>query len=168
MMKKTKKTAVLGLLTATSLILSYVEALLPSFSVPGVKLGLANIAVVFALYSLGGRDAALISLVRVFAVGVLFGSAASFIYSLSGAALSLALMLAAKKAGVFSVLGVSVVGGVAHNLGQLAAAAAVMRTAGIIYYLPVLLVSGAVTGALIGVLGGVLAERLGGHLTENR
>ncbi len=168
MKNETKKLAVTSMLVAAALILSYVESLIPSFSVPGVKLGLANIAVIFALYVCDGKTAAFVSLVRVFAVGVLFGSAASFIYSLAGATLSLALMMIARRSDVFSVVGVSLVGGVSHNIGQLIAAAFVMRTSGIMYYLPALLVSGAVTGALIGLTGGVLIGRLKEHLPEIR
>ncbi len=148
------------MIIASALILSYVESMLPSFSVPGVKAGLANVAVVFALYALGGKNAAFVSLVRVFVVGVLFGSASSFVYSLTGAALSLFVMILSRKTGLFSPLGVSVAGGVAHNIGQLAAAAVVMHTSGVFYYLPVLLLSGAVSGALIGLAGGILVERL--------
>lgn len=148
------------MIIASALILSYVESMLPSFSVPGVKAGLANVAVVFALYALGGKNAAFVSLVRVFIVGVLFGSASSFVYSLTGAALSLFVMILSRKTGLFSPLGVSVAGGVAHNIGQLAAAAVVMHTSGVFYYLPVLLLSGAVSGALIGLAGGILVERL--------
>lgn len=160
MNKNTKKLAVTSMLIAVALILSYVESMLPSFFVPGVKLGLANVAVVFALFACGKGSAAFVSLVRVLAVGVLFGSAASFIYSLSGAILSLFVMMILRKTGVFSVLGVSLAGGVAHNVGQLAAAAVVMRTSGVFYYLPVLLLSGAVTGAFIGLAGGMLVKRL--------
>ncbi len=156
------------MLTATALILSYVESLLPSFSVPGVKLGLANIAVIFALCLCGSGSAIFVSLVRVFAVSVLFGSAASFVYSLSGAVLSLLFMVTAKKTDLFSVMGVSAIGGISHNMGQLAAAAVMMRTAGILYYLPVLLVSGLITGALIGISGGMLVSRIGDHISEIR
>lgn len=160
MNKNTKKLAVTSMLIAVALILSYVESMLPSFSVPGVKLGLANVAVVFAIYVCGKGSAAFVSLVRVLAVGVLFGSAVSFIYSLAGAILSLCVMMILRKTGLFSSLGVSVAGGVAHNVGQLAAAAIVMHTSGVFYYLPVLLLSGAVTGALIGLAGGILIGRL--------
>lgn len=161
MKTNTKKLTVTALLVAAALILSYVESMLPSFSVPGVKLGLANVASVFALYTLGGTGAVFVSLVRVVVSGLLFGSAASFIYSAAGAVLSLCAMILLKKTGIFSVLGVSVIGGVAHNIGQLAAASAVMHTVGVMYYLPVLLLSGAVTGALIGIAGGVLVGRIG-------
>ena len=112
---KASKVAQYGLITALGLVLSYLESLVPSLGVPGVKLGLPNIAIVFALYRLGWRDACIISLVRVFLVFLLFGNGAGLAYSVVGAALSLALMGLLKKTGKFSSQGVSLAGGEAHN-----------------------------------------------------
>lgn len=162
MKKSTKKITVTAMLTAVSLILSYIEAILPHFFVPGVKVGLANAAVVFAIYSLGVKNAAFVSFVRVVLSAMLFGSTTSFIYSASGAALSLTVMLILRGTKAFSAVGVSVAGGVAHNIGQLIAVAVLMNTDAVIYYLPVLLVSGAAAGALVGFLGGSAAVRLAG------
>lgn len=142
------------------MILSYVEAMLPSLPVPGVKLGLANAAVVFALYALGGKDALAVSFLRVIIVGILFGNAASFAYSCAGAVLSMVVMLLLKKTDVFSHVGVSVAGGVAHNVGQIAMAALIMGTDAVIYYLPVLIASGLLSGVVVGFLGGVAARRI--------
>lgn len=157
---RVRRLTVSALTLSVALILSYVEAMLPSLPVPGVKLGLANVAVVFALYSLGEREAAAVSLLRVVIVGILFGNAASFAYSCAGALLSLAFMLALKKTGAFSQVGVSVAGGIAHNAGQIAMAAVILGTGAVVYYLPVLIVSGLISGAAVGFLGGVVSRRI--------
>ncbi len=157
---KASKVAQYGLITALALVLSYLESLVPSLGVPGVKLGLPNIAIVFALYRLGWRDACIISLVRVFLVFLLFGNGAGLAYSLAGAALSLSLMGLLKKTGRFSSVGVSVAGGVAHNAGQILVAMALLETSRLAWYLPVLWVSGTVAGVLIGIVSGGLVERV--------
>ena len=160
---KASKVAQYGLIAALALVLSYLESLVPSLGVPGVKLGLPNIAIVFALYRLGWRDACIISLVRVFLVFLLFGNGAGLAYSLAGAALSLSLMGLLKKTGRFSSVGVSVAGGVAHNAGQILVAMALLETSRLAWYLPVLWVSGTIAGVLIGVVSGVLVERVPGQ-----
>ena len=157
---KASKVAQYGLITALGLVLSYLESLVPSLCVPGVKLGLPNIAIVFALYRLGWRDACIISLVRVFLVFLLFGNGAGLAYSVVGAALSLALMGLLKKTGKFSSVGVSVAGGVAHNGGQILVAMALLETSRLAWYLPVLWVSGTVAGVLVGIVSGVLVKRV--------
>ena len=154
------KVARYGLITALALVLSYVESLLPPLGVPGVKLGLPNIAIVFALYRLGIKGACVISMVRVFLVFLLFGNGAGLAYSIAGAALSLALMTLLKKTGKFSSVGVSVAGGVAHNGGQILVAMALLETSRLAWYLPVLWVSGTIAGVLIGIVSGVLVERV--------
>lgn len=155
--------ATLSLLIAAAMLLSYVEHLLPSFvPIPGVKLGLANVATVFALYILGRRYAVAVTIVRVLLSALLFGNAAGLIYSVSGAALALLGMCLLRGLPLFSEIGVSVAGGVLHNVGQIIAAALVMKTAGLVaVYLPVLLVSGTVAGITIGVASGLLIKRLG-------
>ncbi len=157
---KASKVAQYGLIAALALVLSYLESLVPSLGVPGVKLGLPNIAIVFALYRLGWRDACIISLVRVFLVFLLFGNGAGLAYSLAGAALSLSLMGLLKKTGRFSSVGVSVAGGVAHNAGQLLVAMALLETSRLAWYLPVLWVSGTIAGVLVGIVSGGLVERV--------
>lgn len=156
-----KNLARYALLTALAMALSWLESLLvfPGL-LPGMKVGLANIVVVFALYRLGLREAAVLSLARVLLVSFTFGNAYSFAYSLAGAALSLAVMAGLKKWDRFSLLGVSVAGGVCHNLGQLAVAMAVLGTARLGWYLPVLLASGTAAGAVTGIAGGLAAERV--------
>ena len=157
----TKKLARYGLLLALALVFSYVESRLPlSMVAPGVKLGVTNIVVVFALYRLGGREACVLSLVRVVLVSITFGNAFSFWYSLAGAALSLLVMLPMKRSGWFGCAGVSVAGGVCHNLGQIAVAMAVLRSTAAAAYLPVLLCSGVVAGVCIGLVSAVLIRRI--------
>ena len=155
------KTARYALLTALAMVLSWLESLLvfPGLR-PGMKVGLTNIVVLFALYRMGLRDAVWISLARVLLASMTFGNAYSFSYSLAGAALSLAVMAGLKKRDKFSLLGVSAAGGVCHNLGQLAVAAAVLETARLGWYLPALLASGTAAGVVIGIAGGLAVERV--------
>ncbi len=156
----TKKLTALALLTATAMILSYVESLLPSVGVPGVKLGLANIAVIFALFRLGGKSALAVSLVRVFMVTMLFGSMSALLYSLAGAALSLGVMALLRRTDRFSTVGVSVAGGVAHNAGQILMAMLLLGTARLAYYYPVLVISGVAGGIFTGLAAALLIRRI--------
>ena len=156
---KTKKIALLAMCVALAMILSYVESLIPSPGIPGVKLGLANLVVVFALYKLGWRETAGISLLRVFLVSLLFGHAASRMYSAAGAALSLAGMIALKKTDRLSCVAVSVIGGVLHNVGQILTARLLMGP-NVVYYLPVLILSGTIAGVAIGVVSALLVKRV--------
>ena len=159
---KTKKVAVMGLAVALAMILSFVESQIPPLfpMIPGIKMGLANIAVVFVLYKLGWKEAATISLLRVFLVTLLFGNIGLLWYSLAGAGLSLAGMIALKKTGLFSEIAVSVVGGVLHNAGQIAVACVLFETDKLLYYLPFLMISGTVAGVAIGLLAGILIKRI--------
>lgn len=153
--------AYFGVFTALALIFSYVETLIPfHFGVPGMKLGLANLIIVIALYKMGFWEAFLLSIVRVILTGFLFGNYFSIIYSLAGAFLSLLVMAGLKRARGFSVMGVSVGGGVFHNIGQLIVAMLVVETFSVIYYVPVLLIAGLVTGLLIGIAANEMLERL--------
>lgn len=158
----TRRLTALSLSVAVAMLLSYVEHLLPVFiPIPGVKLGLANVATVFALYTLGVPSAVAVSFVRVVLSSLLFGNALGLLYAFCGAALALVGMCLARRARVFSVVGVSVVGGVLHNVAQITAAAFVMRTAGLVaLYLPVLLISGTAAGVVIGIASGLLVGRL--------
>ena len=152
----------MAMLVALALILSYVESMLPAFvAIPGVKIGLANIVVFFALYALGTWEAAALSLVRVFAVSLLFGSGVSFLYSVAGACLSLLGMILLKKLNFFSPVAVSVTGGVLHNVGQIGMACLLLETNVIVYYLPFLIVSGVIAGVAVGLASSVLIRRFG-------
>ena len=156
-----KQIARYALLIALAMVLSWLESVVPvSGAVPGMKLGLTNLVVIFALERMSFKDSAVLSLLRVVLVSLTFGNAYSFAYSLAGAALSLTVMVLLKKTGKFSVTGVSVAGGVCHNIGQLLVAMAVLGTARIAYYLPPLLVSGTAAGIAIGAVGGIVAERV--------
>ena len=158
---ETRKIARMGLLVALSMILSYVESLIPAFvAVPGVKVGLANIVVIFALYTLGPIEALIVSLLRVILSSFLFGSVLSLLYSLSGALLSLGGMILMKKLKIFSTTVVSVTGGVLHNVGQILVACLVLETDVLLYYLPVLILSGVITGAVIGIIASLVIKSL--------
>jgi heptaprenyl diphosphate synthase len=157
----TKQLVTLSALIAVAMILSYIESMIPAFvAVPGVKMGLSNIATVFALYALGWQYAICVSVVRVFLSALLFGNFVSLIYSLSGAALALALMILLKKLDRFSSVGVSVAGGVGHNAGQIIAACIVMENAAISLYIIPLIISGTLSGIVIGLVAGNLVERV--------
>ena len=164
-MKKNRRTkaACLGVFTALALIFSYIETLIPfQIGIPGVKLGLANLIIVIALYKMRVRDALALSVVRILLAGFLFANLFSIIYSLAGGVLSLAVMAFLKKRGTFSVIGVSVAGGVFHNIGQLLVAMFVVETFSVAYYVPVLLVAGVITGCLIGIVSNEMLKRLSG------
>ena len=153
-----KKLANLGLFAAVAIIFGYVESLIPFFAgIPGMKLGLANLAVLFILEKYTWKEAALVSVIRIFIIGFMFGNLFSILYSLAGAALSLTVM---KKKSDFSILGISVAGGVSHNIGQLLIACLITMTSGLIYYAPALLISGVITGLLIGTLTNEVLKRI--------
>lgn len=155
------KVAYFGLFTALALIFSYVETLIPfNIGIPGIKLGLANLLIVIILYSSGWKEALLLSVVRIVLAGFFFGNLFSILYSLAGGVFSLAVMALLKKSGKFSVAGVSIAGGVSHNIGQLAVAVIVVETYQVGYYLPVLLVAGAAAGLVIGVISGEVLKRV--------
>ena len=161
-MKKygTRKLTMLAMTMAVAMVLSYIESQIPAFvAVPGVKVGLANIAVIFALYRLGFKEACLVSFVRVLVMSMLFGLGAIF-YSMAGAVLSLLGMVILKKTGIFSEISVSVAGGVLHNLGQIIAACIILETNAVKYYLPFLILSGVLAGAVIGTAAGFLVRRI--------
>ena len=156
-----RKTAYLGMMSAAAILLGYIESLLPlSIGVPGVKLGIANLAAVFVLYYYGVREAALVSVVRILVIGFMFGNLFSILFSLAGAALSLLVMTGVKRMKGFSVFGVSMAGGVSHNVGQLIVASLVVENFYLMYYLPVLLISGLICGCLIGIASGAVIRRI--------
>lgn len=157
-----QKTAFLGLCTALAMVFAYVEAVLPPIitAVPGIKMGLPNIVIIFLLYRYGWKQAALVSFVRVFAVALLFGNFNSFAYSMAGAVLSLLGMMLLKRLGWLSVVGVSVAGGVLHNVGQILTAIFILQTVEIGYYLIVLAISGTLSGVLIGIVGALMIKRV--------
>ena len=154
------KVAYFGVFIALALIFSYIETLIPfQIGIPGVKLGLANLIIVVALYKTGGKEACLLSVTRVVLSGFIFGNLFSILYSLAGL-LSLAIMVLLKRNGGFSVIGVSIAGGVMHNVGQLIVAMLVVETFSVVYYVPALLIAGLITGMIIGVAANEMLKRL--------
>ena len=159
--KTAKWVALYGMLISLAFIFSYIEAVIPiPIPVPGVKLGLANLVLIVGLYTVGISGTIAVSLVRIVLVGFTFGNFSSMIYSLAGGIVSLVLMILLKKTGKFSQIGVSIIGGIGHNIGQLTAAALITETAGVFYYLPFLIVAGVIAGAVIGLLGGMVTDRI--------
>ena len=166
-MKKTSEITLSALLCTVALMLSYIESFIPAFiPIPGIKLGLANIVSVYLLYKCGFKYAFTVSLLRVVLSVLLFGNLLTLAYSISGAVLSLIIMFIFKKTGLFSEVGVSIVGGISHNAAQIAVACILMETARIVYYLPALIISGTVTGALIGIGGALLIKKVNINLKE--
>lgn len=158
---KTNKLTLYALIISVAMILSYVESLIPAFvPIPGIKLGLANIATVFALYKLDTKAAVIISVIRITLSSILFSGLFSIIYSISGAFLSLAAMHVLIKSKKFSPIGVSVSGAVCHNLGQVITAALIMQTSKLMYYFAALLLSGIISGTVIGIAAGLIIQRI--------
>ena len=159
---RTRRVAFFGLAASLALLLSYVEFLLPPLfvAVPGIKVGLPNIVILYVLYSMGWRDAVLVSLVRICLSSLLFGNMMTLAYSLAGALLSLAMMGLLKKTDLLTTVGVSVAGGVSHNLGQIAVAMLLLNTPQIAFYMIVLSVTGTIAGIVIGLCGAILIKRL--------
>ena len=158
---KTKKLVTLAITVSVAMILSFVESRIPAFvAIPGVKVGLANIAVIFAIYKMGWREAITVSLVRVALVALLFGSVVSLAYSFVGALISLSLMILMRKIGIFTEVAVSVVGGITHNIGQILVAFLLLETSVVFYYLPFLLISGVIAGIAIGIASALLVKKV--------
>ena len=157
---KTKKVAMLGLTIALAMTMSDIEALVPlSFAVPGIKMGLANIVIIFVLYKIGTKEAILVSIIRVILVSLLFSNVMAMAYSIAGAVLSLGIMWILKKTDKFSVIGVSIAGGIMHNVGQIIMAVILLGTEQIALYLPVLIITGTATGVVIGIVSGLVINR---------
>ena len=158
---RVKKLTFSALMAALALIFSYSEVLIPfNFGIPGIKLGIANLVVIIALYYLGAGYAFTINLIRVSVAGLLFNGLFGFCYSMAGALLSFGAMLLAKRTGLFSVTGVSICGGVFHNLGQILVAAFLISSLKIFAYFPVLIISGLISGTVIGIVSHLILKRL--------
>lgn len=166
MSNKSKTVAFYGLFIALAIILAYVEVLLPPLfpAVPGIKMGLPNIIIVFLLYRRSAKSAIGVSLMRILLVSMLFGNAMALIYSLAGGILSLFIMILFRRLNFLSTVGVSVVGGVAHNVGQIVTAMLLLQTAELGYYLVVLTVSGIIAGVFVGLCGFALIKKIPANL----
>ena len=160
-----RKVAILGVMAALALLVSFVETLIPMpIAIPGIKLGLANSVIVYTLYTIGKKDAFVISIVRIILSGFLFGNLAAILYSLSGALLSLFVMCIMKKNKNFSIVGISILGGVFHNVGQIMIAVAITSFQTVLFYIPFLLIAGGITGILIGLLDYEIIKRIPSNL----
>ncbi len=156
-----KKIAFYGLLIALAFVLSYIESLIPVFvAIPGAKLGLTNLVVLVALERFGKKDAFIINMIRILLVGFTFGNTFSLLYSFAGGILSFLIMILLKKTKKFSLVGISVSGGVGHNMGQIIVAAFVLESGALIYYLPFLLVIGTIAGVIVGIISSEILKRL--------
>lgn len=163
----TKKISGIGLMIALAFVLSYIESMMPiNIGIPGIKAGFSNIVVIFSLYVYGPVISFGIAIIRILLVGFTFGSLASLMYSFAGGMLSFIIMLILKKTDIFSINGVSVAGGVSHNIGQIIVAMLVLKTKLLIYYLPALIISGTVAGIVVGIAGGLIVNRIGRYMRD--
>lgn len=165
----TKKISGIGLMIALAFVLSYIESMMPiNIGIPGIKAGFSNIVVIFSLYVYSPLAAFGIAIVRIILVGLTFGNFASLMYSFAGGMLSFVIMYVLRRLDLFSVKGVSVAGGVSHNIGQIIVAMLVLKTKLLIYlyYLPALIISGTIAGIVVGIAGGLLIKRIGRYMNE--
>ena len=168
MNKNSKRIAICGVLTALAMIFGYIEVLIPiPIGIPGVKLGIANIAIIAVIYIVGDVEAVTVNLLRIVLTGILFGNFYSFLFGLAGGMLSVILMILIKKTDKFSIVGVSMIGGVAHNIGQIVVAVFLMNNAAIAYYLPVLIIIGVFTGVVIGNVGQLVTKKIAANFMIN-
>lgn len=168
MSSRTKRIVLLSVFTALSMLLSYVETLIPFyFGVPGMKLGLPNLCIVLIMFTIGEIPALIVNLLRIVLTAMLFTNIMSLIFSVAGALLSFVVMVLIKRLLSLSPLSVSLFGGIAHNVGQLTAAAIFVREYAVLFYLPALLLAGAVTGFLIGLLSRLMLPRIRTYLLNN-
>ncbi|MBQ9765064.1 MAG: Gx transporter family protein [Lachnospiraceae bacterium] len=163
--KRFRTIAYSGILVAVAFLLSYIEMLIPlPIGIPGVKLGLANLVVFAAIYMIEDKKTVyMIAIVRIILTAITFGNAYSFLFSFAGGMLSLSLMYACQKRCIFGRIGISILGGVGHNVAQIAVAALVLETPELVWYLPTLLIAGTIAGAVIGLVGALVLERVLGQ-----
>ena len=157
---ETKNITVMALFSAVAIIFSYIEAILPPIwsAIPGIKVGLANIVTVALLYKFSIKEASIVAFIRIIIIALLFGNAMTLIYSIAGFVLSVAIMAILKRTNLFSTVGVSIAGGVFHNLGQIIVAMLLLRTKEIGYYMIVLAITGTVAGILIGIASNLMLK----------
>ena len=159
--KSAHMAALYGMLIALAFVLSFVESLIPiSLGIPGVKLGLANLVTVVGLYTVETTGTVVVSLLRIVLTGFTFGNLFAMLYSLAGWGLSIVIMILCKKKKWFGTSGISILGGIGHNIGQITVAAFVVKQAGVFFYLPMLLIAGTAAGLVIGILGSMIISRI--------
>ncbi|WP_044912838.1 Gx transporter family protein [Butyrivibrio sp. WCE2006] len=162
---KIKRISVLGLLLCYAMILTYIESIIPFFGgVPGMKLGLPNMVIVLLLFCYGEFEGIIINVLRIILTGFLFGTLFGIMFSISGAVISFITMVIIKRLDLLDIKGVSICGGLAHNLGQLLIAIFIVKTSGIMFYLPLLLIAGALTG----FLNGFIANAMIGYIKNSK
>lgn len=155
------KAAAIGIFSAFAIIISYIESLIPiTIGIPGIKPGFANIVILIVLYTMDAKSAAVINMIRIVIIGIMFGNVLSVCFSIAGAVVSLSVMIVIKKIKGVSMIGVSVCGGVAHNLGQIAAAAAITTVYSLLYYIPFLIIGGIITGIIVGIVANIIYTRV--------
>lgn len=155
------KAAFIGLFSAFAIIISYIESLIPiNIGIPGIKPGFANIVIIIVLYAMNIKSAAMINLIRITIIGIMFGNVLSISFSCAGAVLSMFVMVWIKKIKGVSMIGASVCGGVAHNLGQIAAAATITTVYSLLYYIPFLIIGGIITGIIVGIAADIIYTRV--------
>jgi len=168
MKNRSYKVSYIGLMLAVAFVLSYIETLIPlSVGIPGVKAGLSNIPIMVTLYTFGSVYAVVLACVKVILVSVTFGSMSSFFYSFAGAIISIMAMLIIKRIDLFSTRGVSIIGGIMHNLGQIMVAIIIVENMKLLYYLPVLIISGVAAGLGIGLIADLIVRRIGVLFVNN-
>lgn len=156
-----KKISIYGMLVAAAFLFSYLESLIPiPIPIPGIKLGLANLVTLLALYTLGKKPAFIIMIARVLLSGFTFSGMATILYSLAGGTLSFAVMAVLKRKNWLSIIGISMIGGIFHNIGQICVAAMVLKNTAIFYYFQPLLIAGCMTGLIIGIVGKGIWKRI--------
>lgn len=161
MQSRAKKISACAMFTALAMIVGYLEHMIPlPFAVPGVKLGLANVVIVAMMYLIGAKEAFIVDIVRVLLSGVMFTGLSAMMYALAGALTSFVVMSLVRRCKTFSIIGVSVAGALTHNAAQYSLAAIIVHTVGLISYLPVLMISGSVTGIVVGTVANIIVERL--------
>ena len=167
--KDTRKMTSYAMLLALSMILGYLESMIPTlFPIPGIKLGLANIVNIIGLFSLGILPTGIISFLRVLLLSMLFGNLMTLSYSMAGFFLSFFVMILAKQCFKLSFISVSLLGGIFHNVGQILMAALLLRNPVLFAYLPLLLLAGMAAGIVMGVLASIVAKRLSKFFRELR
>ena len=156
-----KRVTLCGMLTALALVFNYIEAIVPMpVAIPGIKLGIANIVIVFALYKIGIKEAVVISALRIILAGSMFGNATGVIYSLSGAFLSIVIMIVLKKITDLHIVTISICGAIFHVLGQLLVAGVVVGFEVIYYYAFPVLAAAFIAGAVVGIISSILISRI--------
>ncbi len=156
-----KSTALMAMFAALAIVFSYVEFLIPiSIGIPGIKLGLANVGIILALYILGGREAFVVNFIRIVVMALFFGNIYSFAFSITGGLLSVIVMILLKKLKCFNILMISIIGAVTHNIGQLLVAYVVIQRVGVFIYFPILIIAGIITGVLIGYISGMVIKKV--------